>query len=262
MMQSTINKSLRAGLLAVLAAITSGCAGGGRAPDLPPLLLVAGATGGTGREVVTQALARGYRVRALVRDEAKAREQFGDSVQYAVGDVRNAGSLSGAMAGVSYVISAVGSNSRREPDNKPELVDYGGVKALAEAAREARVQQFVLVSSMGVTHEDHMLNRILDNIMIWKLRGENSLRDSGVDYTIVRPGGLNNEAGGKLGIRVLQSDPKDSVGQIPRADVAAVCVNALGNRSAINRTLAIVSDPTRGPADWASFFVGLKPDER
>ncbi len=57
------------------------------------VVLVAGATGGIGQEVVDQALAQGYVVRALVRDEAKARMLFGDRVQYVVGDVREPRSL-------------------------------------------------------------------------------------------------------------------------------------------------------------------------
>src|SRR6185436_10257164 len=97
------------------------------------VVLVAGATGGTGQEVVDQAIAKGYRVRALVRDEAKARMLFGDRVQYVVGDVREPRSLKRAVKGVDQVISALGANVQRDPENSPERVDYAGVKALAEA---------------------------------------------------------------------------------------------------------------------------------
>jgi hypothetical protein len=49
---------------------------------------------------------------------------------------------------------------------------------------------------MGVTDPDHMLNKILDNVLVWKLRGEDALRAAGVPYTIVRPGGLQDGPGG------------------------------------------------------------------
>jgi uncharacterized protein YbjT (DUF2867 family) len=226
------------------------------------LVLIVGATGGTGQEAVAQALANGYAVRALVRDEEAARTLFGERVTYAVGDVREPRTLRPAMRNVEYVLSALGSNVQRDPENKPELVDYGGVKSLAEAAHAAGVRHFVLTSSMGVTNPDHQLNRILDNLLNWKLKGEDALRASGVDYTIVRPGSLNNDPGGQTGIKVMQGDPKDVVGHIPRADVAAVLVNALGRKEAMGRTFEIISDPERDKVDWDKLYAGLKPDVR
>jgi uncharacterized protein YbjT (DUF2867 family) len=256
---------IRAALIALnaLAALVACASGGGASPAAGgSLLLIVGATGGTGQEIVDQALAKGYVVRALVRDEVKARTLFGDRVTYAVGDVRQPRSLPAAMKGVDYVVSALGSNVQRDPENKPELVDYGGVKSLAQAASKAGVKHFVLTSSMGVTNPDHQLNRILDDILNWKFKGEEALRASGVNYTIVRPGSLNNEPGGQKGIKVLQGDPHDVVGQIPRADVAAVLLNAVGREDAFGKTLEIVSDPDTTSVQWDGFFAGLKPDVR
>jgi len=229
-----------------------------------PVVLVAGATGRTGQEVVKQLLAEKFQVRALVRDEAKARAQFGDKVQYVVGDVREAATLQGAAKGATYVVSALGSNSRKDPTNKPERVDYEGVKNLVDAAKSAGVQQFVLVSSMGVTQPDHMLNKMLDNILQWKLKGEDHLRASGVPYTIVRPGGLTETPGGKQGIKVEQgdrpADGKSAPGMIPRADVASVIVRSLGTADARGKTFEIVTDPATTSVEWRSFFKNLKAD--
>jgi uncharacterized protein YbjT (DUF2867 family) len=245
-----------------MAALLACASGAGRHDPAKPLVLIVGATGGTGQEAVDQALAKGYAVRALVRDEAKARSLFGDRVTYAVGDVRQARSLPPAMRGVDYIVSALGSNVQRDPENSPELVDYGGVKSLAEAARAAGIKHFVLTSSMGVTNPDHQLNLILDNLLQWKLRGEEALRASGVKYTIVRPGGLNNDPGGQKGIRAMQGDPPDVAGEIPRADVAAVLVNAVGRPDAFGKTFEIVTDPDSTGADWNTFFARLAPDVR
>jgi uncharacterized protein YbjT (DUF2867 family) len=224
-----------------------------------PLVLVAGATGGTGQEIVEQALAKGYRVRALVRDDAKARTLFMDRVQYAIGDVREPRTLRGAVKGVDYVISALGSNVQRDPENSPERVDYQGVKALAEAASAAGVKHFVLVSSMGVTHPEHELNRTLDNILQWKLQGEQALRATRIQYTIVRPGYLSNDPGGVEGVKVMQGDPLDE-GRISRADVASVLVNALGRTEAYGKTFEIVGDGQSSRIDWAALYQGLKRD--
>lgn len=256
------NLAMRPAVVAALAVVTA-CAGGGERADSrarTETVLVAGATGGTGREVVRLALERGYAVRALVRDEARARALFGDRVTYVVADVRESARLPAAVAGVDYVISALGSNSRREPDNKPELIDFGAVKALADSARAAGVRHFVLQSSMGVTDPDHMLNKILDNVLLWKKRGEDALRASGVPYTIVRPGGLREGAAGEGGVTVMQGDPK-AIGQIARAEVATILVEALGRKDARGKTFEVIGDPNGSPPDWDRFFKELKADE-
>ncbi len=242
------------------AALTTACAtsaGGGGSSGA--VVLVAGATGGTGKEVVKQAVAKGYKVRVLVRDEAKARADFGDSVTYVVGNVREPATLPAAVKGARYVVSALGSNSQRDPQNKPEAVDYEGVKALVGASKNAGVKQFVLVSSMGATDKENRLNKMFDRILEWKLKGEDAVRASGVPYTVVRPGGLRDTPGGVKGIKSFQGDPKIN-GQIPRADVAAVCVAALGNKAAANRTFEILSDDAATSVDWTAFWAGIKAD--
>ena len=227
-----------------------------------PLVLVVGATGGTGREVVKQALARGLQVRALVRDEAKARVQLGDAVQYVVGDVRTGAGVESAVKGADYVVSALGSNVRNDPENTPERVDYGGVKALAEASASSKVKHFVLVSSMGATHTDHPLNRMFGNILVWKKKGEDALRSSGVPYTIVRPGGLLDAPGGAAGVKVFQGDDLRNQGRIPRADVATVCLEALGNPAARSKTFELIGDSPGTRTDFAAMFAGLAADAR
>jgi uncharacterized protein YbjT (DUF2867 family) len=161
-------------------------------------VLVIGATGRTGREVVVKSLEAGYRVRALVRDELRARAALGSEVTLIVGDVRTDEGIAKAIEGADFIISALGSNVRNDPSNTPELVDYGGIRRLAEKSAKSKIRHFVLVSSMGATHRDHPLNRMYSNILTWKLKGEEALRASGVPYTIVRPGGLTEARGGEF----------------------------------------------------------------
>jgi uncharacterized protein YbjT (DUF2867 family) len=221
------------------------------------LVLVAGATGGTGSEVVRELLANGYRVRAFVRDTEKARSIFGEDIEYAEGDVRERSTIDAALDGVGALISAIGAG-RGDPDNGPEFVDYGGVRNMADAASAANLRQFVLVSSMGVTHEDHVLNKMFNNVLIWKFKGEEALRASGVPYTIVRPGGLINEAGGQKSVAFAQGD--DKTGAIPRADVARVCVAALGTPDALNKTFEINSGKSAPAESFAESFATLTAD--
>ena len=254
----SISCRLLAGMLTLLITLglSSAVQAGGH-ESASERVLVAGATGGTGREVVSELQAQGYQVRAFVRDEAKAREVLGDDVEYAVGDVRDRASIDAALEDVDVIISAIGAG-RSDPANGPEFVDYGGVKNLAEAATAAELRQLVLVSSMGVTQEDHVLNRMFNNVLIWKFKGEEALRNSGVPYTVVRPGGLVNKPGGEKAVVFAQGD--EAAGAIPRADVAKVCVAALDSPDALNKTFEINSGKSAPSVSFAESFAALATD--
>lgn len=222
------------------------------------LVLVAGATGRTGQQVVRELTAAGYHVRALVRDAERARPLLGDTVDYAIGDVRQRATIDAALQGVRYVISAIGA-TRKDPANAPEFVDFHGVRNLAEAAAAAKVEQLVIISSAGVTRKDHPLNRMFDNVLIWKGKGEAAVRASGVAYTIVRPGGLNDQPGAEPGVRLEQGDK--GTGFVSRADVARVCIAALRSAAARNRTFEVYGARTPGEPDWDALFGRLAADE-
>jgi uncharacterized protein YbjT (DUF2867 family) len=244
-------------LFGILLFATGGCAGMSGSSAENSLVLVAGATGGTGKAVVKNLQAQGYSVRAFVRDESKARIVLGDDVEYATGDVRDVASITSAMDGVTFVISAIGS-SRGDASNNPEAVDYGGIKNLADGAAAAGIEQFVLVSSSGVTDEDHFLNKAFDNILKWKLKGEDALRTSGVPYTVVRPGGLVNVPGNQEAVIFAQGDT--SGGRISREDVALICIAALQTPAAVNKTFETYSSQAVGENDWGQLFGALQPD--
>jgi uncharacterized protein YbjT (DUF2867 family) len=194
----------------------------------------------------------------------RARAKLPANVTLFVGDVRQPETLTPAFEGAQFVVSAVGARfvgpgELDDPMNTTEMVDYEGVKHLAEAARTAGVKHFVLISAMGVTNPEHAHNKF-DNVMHWKLKGENALRASGVPYTIVRPGGLSDEAGGTLGTLVAQGDDQ-GVGQSNRIDVARICVRALTDPAARNVTIEVVKDASQPvvPPD-GKVFSGMKAD--
>jgi uncharacterized protein YbjT (DUF2867 family) len=250
-----LRRALLAALLCLGAAGTALAASATR-----DTVLVAGGTGGTGRQVVAQLLAHGsYSVRVMTRNPQAARTLLGAQVELVEGDVREPATLGPALAGVRYVVAAVGSNQRRDPSNNPEAVDYGGTRNLAQAAKAAGVQQLVLVSSQGVTNVREPLNQWLNNILVWKYLGEEALRKSGVPYTIVRPSGLNDQPGGQA-VLFAQGDAATERGFIPRSDVAAVCVAALGRADALGKTFEITGDPTRPRQDLAAEFARLAVD--
>jgi uncharacterized protein YbjT (DUF2867 family) len=222
-------------------------------------VLVAGATGRTGREVVDELLTRGYKVRAFVRDAAAARKMLGEGIEYAVGDVRQRESIDAALHGVTAIICSIGASpSRDDPANGPEFVDYGGVKNLADAAVLAGLRHFVLVSSAGVTRENAGINQSFSNILMWKLRGEEAVRSTSVPYTIVRPGGLTDNPGGQQALQLVQGDSRR--GRVARADVARVVVAALAVPDARNKTFELFSEEGTANRDLTGKFSELRED--
>ncbi len=145
-------------------------------------------------------------------------------------------------------------------DGSPEKVDYEGVRNLVLAARNASVRRFVLVSSIAVTHPEHPLNnfgRVLD----WKLKGEDVLRTSGLNYTIIRPGGLTDDSGGMTGFKIGQGDTI-SGGRISRSDVAAICLAALDEIASYHTTFEVVAEEGDVPENLRDLFASLKDRPR
>ncbi len=248
--------SMRPLLLALTAFAAAACVG----TRAPREVLVAGASGQTGQQIVKHLRLGGYHVRALVRDPAQAQPLLGDDVEYVRGDVREPATLPAAMSGVDAVISSVGARSKDGPD-RPETIDYQGVRNLVDAARTARVRQFVLISSRGVTDAANPLNRMFGEVLIWKLKGEDYLRQSGLAYTVVRPGLLLNEPGGQADLVFEQGDRRtDAQRLIPREDVAIVCVEALKHPEAKFRTFEVYRAEGAPVGDWKAKFASLEPD--
>ncbi len=228
------------------------------AADSKPLVLVAGASGATGKQIVAALVKHGYRVRGLTRDPAMAAKAGGPQIEWVKGDVRDAATLPTALKGVGAVMCAVGA---REPqgDNSPEKVDYEGVRNLIDASKAAGVAHFVVESSCNVTIPEHNFNKIFNGLLLWKMKAEDHLRASGVAFTIVRPPQLLDEPGGIKGIRIQQGDV-GGAGQIARADVAAVMVAALSEPAMRNTTFEIFGAATLPVDGWRKALYLLKPN--
>ena len=221
-------------------------------------VLVVGATGGTGLRLVTALRRNGFRVRALIRDASKAAlldaDGSGGKVEIAVGDAASPGDVDRAVEGVQGVLCAIGSRAMGDPA-KAEAIEHLAVARLARAAAGAGVQHFVLCSSMGV--ETPELLPPLAVVLRAKRKGELALIDSGVPYTIVRPGGLLDSPGGSPADfhRDVKAAPRlAAFGAIPRDDVAEVMVQALLQPEARNKTVEIIRQPGGGPATPAGLF--------
>ncbi len=220
-------------------------------------ILVAGAAGETGRIIVRKLVARGCIPHVLVRDIAAAKKLLGKKPIYFQGDVREIETLLPALEEVKIVISVIGT---RTPVGKncPKRVDYEGIRNLVQAACQSGVQRFIHVSSIGVTHPDHPMNRF-GHILSWKLKGETVLRKSNLTYTIVRPGGLKNTSGGQ---RIITVDQGDQVlGMLSRADLAEVCLQVLEHPQTRSTTFEVIETDQKGSTNWQSIFTDLISDK-
>jgi len=216
------------------------------------MVVVAGATGGTGQLVVKHLVAEGYEVRAMVRSLEKGKRVLGDDISMVKADVTEPASLPPLLEGADFVISAIGSRGKVNPED----VDYGGSLALIDAAKSAGIKKFIMVTSGGVTWRFHPINWFNDDVLKWKRKAELYLRASGLTHVIVRPnGGLNDDPANENKITFEQTDKWG--GKISRDDVAVVCVEALGYQEADNKTFEIQNDDDGlavKDVDWGETF--------
>jgi uncharacterized protein YbjT (DUF2867 family) len=215
--------------------------------------LVAGATGQTGKRIVQQLLERGIEVKALVRDRAKATAELPEAVEIAIGDVLQPATLREALAGCQILISATGAAPSFDPTG-PYKVDYEGTKNLVDAAKQANIEQIVMVSSLCVSRLFHPLN-LFWGVLYWKQQAEDYLKNSGVPYTIVRPGGLKNEDNDQA--IVMSAADTLFEGSIPRHKVAQVCVEALNQPAAKNKVVEIITSETAASQSLTTLFANV-----
>jgi putative NADH-flavin reductase len=191
---------------------------------------VFGATGRTGQELVRQALAKDYQVTAVVRDPAKLRISD-DRLRVERADVFDPRSISPAVQGSDAVVSALGGTSL-----KPTDICESGVRAIIQAMDATGARRLAVVSNSAHTSAEGdsplkraanalLVRRILRNPFADLRRMEREIRDSDVDWTIVRPPRLTD--GAHTGRYRTASNAHVTGGwTISRADVAD-CVLAV-----------------------------------
>ena len=229
--------------------------------DNQPLIVVIGASGRTGKLVLEGLAKRDLRIRALSRDTAKASADIQGDYEWVQADVTQPETLVMALQETDIIISTIGAKPGKGV-NGPESVVYKGVKNLVDEAKRAGIRHIIYMSSIGAGGSQHFstvfLNLFMNKTMKWKSLGEEYIRSSGIDFTIVRPGGLYGEPGTQ-GIKFDQGDK--IIGSIPRGDVASVLIEAVYNVDAINKTFEIINDESLPIDAWKDEFKNLKTGE-
>ncbi|WP_448561185.1 SDR family oxidoreductase [Trichothermofontia sp.] len=219
-----------------------------------PVIFLAGASRGVGREIALRLAQQPYAVKALLRSEAARPELEALGITVVLGDALDPAAVAQAMQGdpIAVVISTIGGLSQTG-----QRSDYLGNRNLIDAAVAAGVGQFILVSSIGsgnsaVALAPH-IRAALEPVLIEKDKAEQHLIASGLTCTIIRPGGLKSEPA--TGNGVLIQDPTIA-GSIHRADVADLVCRCIQAPPAFNQVFSAVDrqmlygTPTLQPVVW------------
>src|SRR5262245_31134469 len=197
----------------------------------PERILIIGATGRTGRQLVTQALERGFAVTAFARDPSQL-EMRHPRLTIAQGNVLDAASIEAAMPGQHAVVSALGHKRYFSLSG----THAEGTRHILAAMRRHRVRRFVCLTSLGIGDSAGRLGMpynlfvipLLLPIYFWdKARQERVIAESDIDWIIVRPGSLNN------GVKRERVNTGAKVGsylwtvRVSRANVADFMLNQL-----------------------------------
>jgi uncharacterized protein YbjT (DUF2867 family) len=200
-------------------------------------VLVAGANGQIGRHLVRMLAEGGHEVRAMIRDEDQApglRELGGDPV---VADLE--GEVAHTVEGCDAVIFSAGGGPGSGAEKK-ETIDRGGAVKLIEVAREHGARRYVMVSAMGAA-DPEAGSEAMQPYLFAKAQADQTLQESGLDYTIVRPGSLTDETG----TGTVEAAPSlGRRGEIPREDVARTLVVTLEKENTFGKTFEVLSGDT------------------
>jgi len=200
-------------------------------------LVVFGASGGTGREFVKQALERGYEVTAFVRNPQKL-EFAHERLRLVVGDAMNREQASAAIAGQDAVVSCLGNPGMGKSTAMNDMTGH-----IIDGMEEHGVKRILYVASAGIENE---LTGLIGKLAGWALRhvladhrrAVERIKGAGMNWTIARPLQLTN---GPLTGSYRQTAQGVPAGgsRISRADAAHYLVNALESPDSSNRSIGL-----------------------
>ncbi|PAV31629.1 sugar epimerase [Virgibacillus profundi] len=204
-------------------------------------VLLIGANGQIGKHVVDLLQnSTEHTLRAMVRKEDQAETLKKSGVEAVVANLEGSvDEIAEAASGCDAVIFTAGSGGSTGAD-KTLLVDLDGAIKSIEAAEKAGANRFVIVSAFQAHNRYSWADNPIKPYMVAKHYADKALEASDLTYTIIRPGGLLNEAGtGKI-----SAAENIKSGSIPREDVAKVVVESLNEEKTHNRSFDLMSGET------------------
>jgi uncharacterized protein YbjT (DUF2867 family) len=196
-------------------------------------ILIAGANGTTGRIIINLLKeSESYKPIAMVRNQEQKKYFEEKQVSAVIADLE--ADVNPAVKKIDKVIFAAGSKNKNVIG-----VDQEGAKRLIDAAKNAAVKKFVMLSSMGT--ENPSIGGALEDYFKAKKNADEYLKNSGLIYSIVKPGALTNEKStGKIELK----EKLKKQGSISRADVAQTLVEVLEDDLKKNQAFEIITGNT------------------
>ena len=202
-------------------------------------LAITGASGKTGYRVAEEAISAGYEVRLILRSKSEIPDSLKPCERYVLSDT-NGTTLDYALKDCDGLVIATGARPSVDLTG-PAQVDYLNIKKQVESCKRQKINRVVLVSSLCAGKLIHPLN-LFGLILIWKRLGEIALQKSGLNWTVIRPGGLNENENDLKNQNILFSGEKSQEeGSIPRRLVAKSCIEALRTKESIEKIIEITS---------------------
>jgi len=203
-------------------------------------IAVFGATGKTGLEVVKQALESGHQVTAFVRDPAKLTIE-NKKLTLITGDVFDETSVAEAIKGQDAAVCALGAGS----DLKKTTVRTSGTINIIKGMQQHKVKRLLVVTAMGVGESWNTLsaiNKFFFAVLLKSSREdheaqETAVKESGLDWTIIRPSGLVDTP--RTGVYDFGENIPAKTSKIARADVADLILKVLGEKTQVGKALTI-----------------------
>jgi nucleoside-diphosphate-sugar epimerase len=205
-------------------------------------VLVAGANGQTARQLARMLVEGGHEVRGLIRKEEQASNVESDGAEPVLVDLEQDevdGKVGEAVEGCDAIVFAAGAGPGSGNERK-ETMDYGGAVKLIEAAEKRGVRRYLMLSTTGADDPESRDEKMRPYLEA-KGKADERLRNSSLDYTIIRPGRLTDDAG------TGSVDAAESLGrydEIPREDVARAFTATLEAENTYGKTFEILSGDT------------------
>jgi len=203
-------------------------------------VVVFGATGTIGKHLIAQSLEQGHEVTAFCRNETKLEEFQSQNLKIFTGDVFNLEDVTKAVKGQEIVIIALGSGKSRK-----SVVRSEGTKHIIAAMKANGVSRLICQSTLGTYESNNNLNFFWKYIMFgWYLKQifedhelqEKYVQESGLDWTIVRPGAFTNGEKTENYRHGFSPIDKSVKLKISRADVADFVLKQLRDQSYLHQT--------------------------
>jgi uncharacterized protein YbjT (DUF2867 family) len=201
-------------------------------------VVVAGGHGKVGLRLLRRLAERSDRARGLIRNPDHAADLEASGAEPVLSDLEQEDDLAPHVEGADAIVFAAGAGPGSGPARK-QTMDLGGAVKLIDAARAVGIARYVIVSSMGAGNPERASGPMRPYLEA-KTQADERLAASGLDYTIVRPGGLTDEPGSGR----IRAGLELSFGQVSRDDVAATLVAVLDADNTIGKTFDLLAGDT------------------